>query len=211
MPLTCKTHPRYQALRAPRSQCPWCWEQFKAEEAKRAALKALMAKSPPWDKKPVMGKMMLASDFENPGLKQFFKDLRDGHSPTSIAALTFGHYPLGKPLNVLSAIARRAADKFYHDPKTGKPITPHTGNVFMLFVTEIAEAFEGIRKNMQDKHLPHRKAVEVELADLLIRVFNYAGQEGLDLDGAVAEKMVYNQHRDDHKPAARRAKGGKSF
>lgn len=34
-----------------------------------------------------------------------------------------------------------------------------------LVNTEIAEATEGDRKNLDDDHLPHRRMVEVELAD----------------------------------------------
>ncbi|XUM19805.1 hypothetical protein ACRAVF_19255 [Bradyrhizobium oligotrophicum S58] len=41
----------------------------------------------------------------------------------------------------------------------------------MLIVSEIAEAMEGERKSLMDDHLPHRKMVEVELADTLILHF----------------------------------------
>src|ERR1700744_1863484 len=44
------------------------------------------------------------------------------------------------------------------------------GTRFMLMVSEIAEAMEGDRKDTMDDHLPHRKAVGVELADALIRI-----------------------------------------
>jgi NTP pyrophosphatase (non-canonical NTP hydrolase) len=77
--------------------------------------------------------------------------------------------------------------------------------------SEIAEAMEGERKDLQDDHLPHRKMAEVELADALIRIFDYAGEYGYDLDGAVSEKLEYNAKRQDHTFAARQAVNGKKW
>jgi NTP pyrophosphatase (non-canonical NTP hydrolase) len=79
----------------------------------------------------------------------------------------------------------------------------------LLVVTEIAEATEGIRKDAQDDKLPHRKMLEVELGDAIIRIGDLVGRLGLDLGGATVEKLVYNQHRADHKPENRAAQGGK--
>lgn len=80
-----------------------------------------------------------------------------------------------------------------------------------LVHSEISEALEGIRKNTMDAHLPYRKSVEVELADALIRIFDLAGAMGLDLDGAVEEKLDYNQERSDHKRENREKENGKKF
>ncbi len=52
---------------------------------------------------------------------------------------------------------------------------------------------------------------EVELVDTLIRIFDYAGGFGLDLQGAFEEKMAYNASRIDHTHEARRSNGGKKF
>ncbi len=82
---------------------------------------------------------------------------------------------------------------------------------FALIHSEISEALEGYRKDKQDDHLPHLKAVDVELADALIRIFDLAGYLGCDLSRAVEEKMQYNAKRADHKPEARNAPGGKRF
>ena len=70
---------------------------------------------------------------------------------------------------------------------------------------------EGERRGIMDVHLPNRRMAEVELADALIRIFDYAGAFGYDLDGALTEKMHYNAHRADHKHNARLAAGGKKF
>lgn len=80
-----------------------------------------------------------------------------------------------------------------------------------LIHSEASEALEGLRKGIDDDHLPHRSMFEVELADLLIRVFDLAGESGLDLEAAVQEKLAYNQQRADHKKENREAAGGKSF
>lgn len=80
-----------------------------------------------------------------------------------------------------------------------------------LIHSEISEAMEGARKNLQDDKLPHRKMIEVELADALIRIGDLAGALGLDLGGAVAEKMAFNAVRPDHKIEARTIDGGKAY
>ena len=80
-----------------------------------------------------------------------------------------------------------------------------------LVHSEISEAMEGHRKNLQDDKLPHRKMIEVELADAMIRIADLAGALGLDLGGAVEEKMAFNAIRSDHKLENRAAKNGKSY
>lgn len=87
----------------------------------------------------------------------------------------------------------------------------NVGEMLCLIHSEISEAMEGHRKDLNDDHLPHRKMVEVELADAVIRICDMAAGLGLDLGGAVAEKMEYNLHRADHKREARSLKGGKRF
>lgn len=80
-----------------------------------------------------------------------------------------------------------------------------------LVHSEVSEALEGLRKDLHDDHLPHRKSVEVELADAVIRIMDLAGYLNLDLAGAIIEKLAYNQQRADHKPEHRAAAGGKKF
>lgn len=80
-----------------------------------------------------------------------------------------------------------------------------------LMHSEISEALEGLRKDKMDDHLPERKSVEVELADLLHRVFDFAGKHDLDLGNAYIEKGFYNLRREDHKKEVRAAEGGKKF
>lgn len=77
------------------------------------------------------------------------------------------------------------------------------GTDLMLIVTEVSEAMKGERKNLMDTHLPHRKMAEVEMADVVLRVFSYCGTFGYDLEGAMIEKMEYNRTRPDHKKETR--------
>ena len=81
----------------------------------------------------------------------------------------------------------------------------------MLVVSEVAEAMEGHRKNLPDDKLPHRPMVEVELADAVIRIADLAGALGLDLGGAIAEKLAFNATRPDHKPENRKQAHGKKY
>lgn len=84
-------------------------------------------------------------------------------------------------------------------------------NKLMLIVSELSEAMEGDRKGIKDDKLPHRDMREVELADAVIRIFDLAGAYNMDLGGAIAEKLHYNQQRADHKPENRAKAGGKAY
>lgn len=102
---------------------------------------------------------------------------------------------------------------WWTDIHTGESLR-HKRNVpelLCLIHSEISEAMEGYRKDAMDDKLPHRKALEVELADALIRIFDLAGGYDLDIGGALAEKVAYNRKRADHKLENRRAEGGKRF
>lgn len=103
------------------------------------------------------------------------------------------------------------AGGWWSNPQTYKPIERNTGEMLMLIVSEIAEGMEGHRKDLMDDKLPHRKMLEVELADAVIRIFDLAGSKEYDLGAAIAEKIAFNMQRADHKPAARLAPGGKQY
>lgn len=100
---------------------------------------------------------------------------------------------------------------WWNDVHTGEPIGRNKGELLCLIHSEISEAMEGERKNLMDDKLPHRRMAEVELADAVIRILDYAGAFGYDIGGAIVEKLEYNARRADHKPENRAAAGGKSF
>ena len=62
----------------------------------------------------------------------------------------------------------------------------------MLIITEIAEATEGVRKDLMDDHLPHRKMEEVELADALIRTLDLGGRMELQLHEEAHKDIVFD-------------------
>ena len=84
-------------------------------------------------------------------------------------------------LNDLAKDCRAAHETWWRDPATGKPVVRNPGELKMLMVSEIAEAMEGERKDLMDDKIVHRKMAEVELADALIRIFDYAGGFNVDL------------------------------
>lgn len=98
---------------------------------------------------------------------------------------------------------------WYTDLKTGKRKKRNYGELIALIHSEASESLEGWRKGLMDDHLPHRTMKEVELADLIIRTFDAAASEGMDLAGALQEKFAYNQTRSDHKIENRVKDGGK--
>ncbi len=115
---------------------------------------------------------------------------------------------------MMDACHGAASDAGWWVDKAGEPTTNNPmcfSQKLMLIVSELAEAMEGDRKSLMDDKLPHRPMREVELADALIRIFDTAGAYGMDIGGAIAEKMAYNAERLDHKPEHRAAAGGKAY
>ena len=117
--------------------------------------------------------------------------------------------------NMLQQVCHGAARKagWWNRPD-GSSVTDNPycfSNKLMLIVSELSEAMEGDRKGIKDDKLPHRDMREVELADAVIRILDLAGGLGLDIGGAIAEKLQYNGTRADHQVKNRRAIGGKKF
>lgn len=90
-----------------------------------------------------------------------------------------------------------------------KPV--EDGTRIALMHSELSEALEGLRRDRMDDKLTHRKMVEVELADTIIRILDFSGLKGYDVAGAIIEKLVFNASREDHKLENRQKEGGKSF
>lgn len=114
-------------------------------------------------------------------------------------------------LNELAAHIHKLNAKWWHHWHTGEKLDRNKGELLCLIHSEISEAMEGERKDLMDDKLPHRKMAEVELADALIRILDYAAGFGYDIEGAVMEKLYYNAKREDHTHEARQKANGKKW
>jgi hypothetical protein len=70
------------------------------------------------------------------------------------------------------------------------------GQQIALMHSELSEALEGSRKNLQDDHLPEFSMMEAELADVVIRIMDHAGAFSLRVGEAIVAKMAYNAGRE---------------
>lgn len=100
------------------------------------------------------------------------------------------------------------AEECRKDTRFGKALVAEK---LALIHSEVSEAMEAARKNLMDDKLPHRKGIEVELADAVIRILDLCGALELDLAGAIQEKLAYNAKREDHKIENRMKDNGKAY
>lgn len=77
-------------------------------------------------------------------------------------------------LTDLSKSIHAANIKWWQDPATQQPISRNRGELLALIHSEISEHSEGELEEAMDDKLPHRMMDEVEMADALIRVLDYA-------------------------------------
>lgn len=84
-------------------------------------------------------------------------------------------------LNDLSKQVHAANIKWWQNPETGEPIKRNEDELLALAVSEISECLEGLRKDLMDDKLPHRKMAEVELADAKIRLLDFAAGFGIEI------------------------------
>jgi NTP pyrophosphatase (non-canonical NTP hydrolase) len=62
--------------------------------------------------------------------------------------------------------------------------------------SELSEALEGARHgNPPDEHCPKHGSVAVELADCVIRIMDFAEGFGIDVAGALLDKVEFNLGR----------------
>lgn len=76
---------------------------------------------------------------------------------------------------------------WYRDPKTGQEVRRNFGEVIALMTSELSEALESDRKSLMDDKLSHRNGVEVEFADMFLRVGDTAMSRGDDVSAAIVE------------------------
>lgn len=69
------------------------------------------------------------------------------------------------------------------------------GEMIALMHSELSEALEAIRKPKQDEHCPEFTNEAIELADAVIRIFDYCAAFKIPLGEAILAKMAFNEIR----------------
>jgi NTP pyrophosphatase (non-canonical NTP hydrolase) len=98
-----------------------------------------------------------------------------------------------------AAVHSTAKDKGWWDKER------NDGEIIALMHSELSEALEALRHgNPPDNHIPDFTGVEAELADVVIRIMDYADARGFRVAEAIEAKMAFNDSR-------ARKHGGKAF
>jgi NTP pyrophosphatase (non-canonical NTP hydrolase) len=101
---------------------------------------------------------------------------------------------MGQINDLVNSSYQNAVDKGFHDDPRS------VGDLIALMHSELSEAFEHYR----DGHLPadlfytengKPDGVAVELADVVIRIFDFCGRYRIDLETIIEQKMAYNATR----------------
>lgn len=75
----------------------------------------------------------------------------------------------------------------------------NVGESFMLMVTELSEAYEEYREGMTVDTIYFKdgkpEGIPVELADVIIRIMDFCGHNGIDIEQVITTKMDYNRTR----------------
>jgi hypothetical protein len=114
-------------------------------------------------------------------------------------------------LEALQLQIHRENEQWWWD-RNGNRIQRNKGELIALIHSELSECLEGVRRSLPDSHLPQYSMEIVELADAVIRIFDYVeGNKLGSLGPVILNKMLYNRQREDHKREARDRENGKKF
>ena len=100
---------------------------------------------------------------------------------------------LGPALTVMLKIQAALVSQFMQTQ--GFWESDNTGEKIALMHSELSEALEADRKNLDAEHIPGFTGVEEELADVIIRILDFAGHHQLRLGEALSAKIAYNLTR----------------
>ncbi len=89
---------------------------------------------------------------------------------------------------------------WWHDLHTGERLDRNVGELLMLVVSELVEANDGARDDLMDDKLPHRRMLEVEIADAKIRILDIAGSREFDISGAAHDLIMLTGPLEWHWP-----------
>lgn len=125
--------------------------------------------------------------------------------------LQAGNVKMAEQIDAVATMVHLLNDKWWRNPKTGRRITRNKAEMIALMHSELSEALEAVRKDAMDSHLAQWKGEDIEMADTVIRIFDYCAGHNLNLGDAIMAKLFYNYQRADHKPENRLKTGGKRF
>lgn len=108
-----------------------------------------------------------------------------------------GFWPRELQINAANAMQEHEMSPKLHAILTTVARLPcrNKGEQIALIHSELSEMLEGTRKPGPDEHLPQFSKEEVEAADTLIRLFDYAYGHNLRLAAAVLAKLAFNAGR----------------
>lgn len=104
---------------------------------------------------------------------------------------------MSKTLNELVTEAHQIAkDAGWYDPRYPKRTALE---IHALIHSEVSEATEAVREGKESFYRKFAtmkpEGEQVELADAVIRIMDYFGAQGWDLENTIQEKMNYNRSR----------------
>ena len=99
---------------------------------------------------------------------------------------------------MINDLVKRAHDNSVKHEKKKKD--RNFGEVIALMHSELSEAFEEYRKGkgINESYYEDGKklcGIPSELADVIIRIFDFCGGNDIDLEKIILEKMEYNESR----------------
>ena len=96
----------------------------------------------------------------------------------------------------LSSLSRAmhmiSVDSGFWDGELLDGVDRNDAEAIALMHSELSEALEALRKPGPDKHCPEFNALDVEFADLLIRLFDFCGGRHIDIAGSLLAKAEFN-------------------